>query len=177
MMRKLAVLTLALAMITATASLAAAAGEIAFVDFEKVVSLTDKGKNIQKQLAALKDDMELQLKEKELALQKSYKEFQDQADALSDEAKNTKVNELRKAQMEAQQLQYNLMQKMEDERLKLLRSFASDLSAVASEVGRAAGYKMVFLKNVDPIAQISMVLYADPSIDLTDQVIAKLNAG
>ena len=162
----------ALLLISATVSFA---GEVAFVDFERALQLTDKGRDLQKKLAAMKDDMELDLRKKELSLAKLREELETQKDVLAEEAKKAKFQELQKGMMQFQQSLGQYEQSFEQNRVKLVRSFVGDLEAVATVVAKEQGYKIVILKTEDAIIRRPLVIYGDSSVDLTDLIVKLLN--
>ncbi len=171
-MKKVIILTAAALLLCAAASYA---GEVAFVDLDRALQLTDKGKETQKKLAAMKDDMELEMRKKELELRKLQEEIETQKSVLSEEAFKTKVQEFQKGMMAYQQRASEYTQSFEQSRVKLIRSFIGDLEAVANVVAKEKGYKIVILKVEDVITSSSLVIYGDPEVDLTDVVVKKLN--
>jgi outer membrane protein len=162
----------ALLLISATVSFA---GEVAFVDFEKALQLTDKGRDLQKKLAAMKDDMELEMRKMQLNLRKMDEEFAAQKDVLSEESKKAKWQEMQKGMMQYQQSLGQYEQSFEQNRVKLIRSFVGDLEAVATVVAKEQGYKIVILKTEDAIIRRPLVIYGDSSVDLTDLIVKRLN--
>jgi len=145
------------------------------VDLDKALQLTVRGKETQKKLAAMKDDMELEMRKKELSLRKLQEELETQKDVLSEEAKKAKVQEFQQGMMQYQQRAAEYQQSFEQNRVKLIRSFIGDLEAVATVVAKQQGYKIVILKVEDAITNSSLVIYGDSSVDLTDLVVKRLN--
>lgn len=157
------------------ATAAAQAQDIAFVNLDKVLELTEKGKDMQKKLSAMKDELELEIRQIEMNLQKMQEELETQKDVLSEDAKKTKFGEFQKDMGEYQKKAMEGNQKLEGYRAKLVRQFRGDLEAVASQVGKAKGFKMVIVKIEDPIFSLPIVIYGDPSVDVTDAVVKALN--
>ncbi len=153
------------------------AGEVAFVDLDKALQLTSKGKETQKKLAAMKDDLELQVRQKEMGLKKLQEELELQKGVLSDEARKAKIQEFQKGMMDYQQMAGEFTQKFDRYRIKLIRSFIGDLEVVTAKIAKEKGFKIVILKVEDVITTSSLVIYGDASVDLTDLAIKKLNEG
>lgn len=154
---------------------AAQAADVAFVDLEKVLSLTEKGKDMQKKLAAMKDELEVDIRQMELNLSKLQEELETQKDVLSDEAKQTKFAEFQKGLQEYQKKAMEGNQKLEGYRAKLVRQFRGDLEAIAAQVAKKEGHKLVIVRIEDPIFSMPLVLYGDASVDITDVVVKTLN--
>ncbi|MCZ7586980.1 MAG: OmpH family outer membrane protein [Deltaproteobacteria bacterium] len=174
---KTRVMLTAAMLILALGAAAAQAGEVAFVDLDRALQLTNKGKETQQKLAALKDDAELQVRQKEVELRKLQEELETQKEVLSEDAFKSKVQEFQKGMMQYQQMTQELSQKFEGQRIKLIRSFVSDLEAVTGRLARENGFKIVVLKVEDVITTSSLVIYGDPSADLTDKAVKLLNEG
>lgn len=155
--------------------IAAVGGELAFVDLDRAMQLTSKGKETRKKLDAMRDDMELQVRRKELDLRKMQGQLDTQREVLAEEAFKTKVQDFQKSALEYQQMAAEFEQKFARYRVKLLRSFIRDLEAVTRQLAKEKGYKIVILKVEDAVTNSSLVLYGDPSVDLTDQAVKILN--
>ncbi|MBZ0274196.1 OmpH family outer membrane protein [bacterium] len=166
-----------LAMALALAATPALAEGVAWVDLDKVMELTAKGKETMQKLAAMKDDLELKVRQKEMDLKKAYEELATQKDVLAEDVRKTKEEEFQKGMMEYQKMTVELPQKFEEYRVKLLRSFIGDLEAVTQDVAKAEGKSVVMLKARDYATMSSVVLYGDASADLTDKIVKKLNSG
>ena len=175
-MKRIAILSLVVFALGLFASQAIAA-EVGFVDLDKALQLTNKGKETQKKLAAMKDDLELQVRQKEIDLRKLQEELETQKNVLSEDAYKTKAADFQKGVMEYQQKAMELQQKFEDYRVKLIRSFINDLESVTQQIAKSNGLRIVILKVEDVITTSSLVIYGDPGADLTDQVVKKLNEG
>lgn len=175
-MRKVAIIFLAIMICAAMAPSAFAEGKIGFVDFGKVLELTEKGNQVRKKLAAAKEEIEIQIQEKELALRKLQEELKTKKDVMAKEVYETKVQDFQTKLMEAQKFFQESNMKFEELRVKLIRSLVTDIEDVVAQVAKANGFAMVIMKFEDVITNTSIVLYGDSSVDLTDKVIKQLNA-
>jgi Skp family chaperone for outer membrane proteins len=151
------------------------AGEVAFVDLDKALQLTSKGKETQKKLAAMKDDFELKVRQREMDLRKQQEELETQKNVLSEDAFKNKMQEFQKGVMDYQQQAMEMQQKFDEYRVKQIRSFVKDMESVTQQIAKSAGYKIVILKVEDVVTTSSLVVYGDPGVDLTDLVVKKLN--
>ena len=153
------------------------ADKTGFVDFGKVLELTDKGRQVQKQLAATKDELEIKVQEMELGLRKLQDEIRTKADVMSEEVKQQKMEEFQKKMMEYQKAGQDYSMQFEKLRVEKIRGFVKDMEAVVQQVAKEKGFSLVIMKFEDMVTNSSLILYGDSSVDLTDQVIQKLNAG
>ena len=178
-MRKATIVTLviALAACLAAPALSWAGDKVGFVDFGKVLELTEKGAKVREKLAGAKEQIEIQIQEQELKLRKMKEELKTKRDVMAKEVYEAKVQEFQNLLMEYQKFIQENEVKFEKMRVKLIRELVSDIEDVVSVVAKENGFTLVIMKFEDIITQSSIILYGDSSIDLTDKVIAKLNAG
>ena len=159
----------------AFATTALAEGKVGFVDFGKVLELTDKGGQVRKKLSATKDELEIQIQEKELELRKLQEELKSKKDVMAKEVFEEKMQSFQQKLMTYQQSVQESSAKFEKLRIKQIRSFVADIEVVVSDVAWESGFTLVIMKFEDFVTNSSIVLYGDPSVDLTDKVIKKLN--
>ena len=151
------------------------AGEMAFVDLGKTLEISNKGKDLQKKLAGLKDGMEIEMRQKEMELKKLRDEIEAQKDVLSEEALNEKAQQFYGMQMALQKKGYQLEMSLQESRIKLTQSFIKDIEAVSGQIAKERGYKIVILNSMDFMTYSPVLLYGDPSVDITDDVVKRLN--
>lgn len=147
-----------------------AAQKFAAVDFDKLITTTEPGKKL---LAPLNDLMKRK-QDQATALEQELKSLRDKAAALAkgDNKKqldslqrefNDKLEDLRRFQVEANN-------ELESKRRDTLARFHELAMPVVLALGKEGGYAMVFR------LQDSGVIYLDPSADLTEQAVNRLNA-
>jgi outer membrane protein len=126
-------------------------------------------------------------------MQKEGQALVEQYNELDAQAKNpTATPEAKsKAQSAAQEKGREIQQKYKDvtdlansakqtfqQRIQTFRvSMMNTISGVASEVARRHGYTLLLDKSGPSAIGIPAVVYADPSIDITDEVMAEVNKG
>jgi outer membrane protein len=175
-MKKVIIAIVVLTAFLATASLAFAEGKVGFVDFGKVLQLTDKGQAISKNLQATKEDLEIKIQEKELQLRKLGEELKTKKDVMAPEVFDQKRNELQQLYMQSQQFVQESNMKFEEMRIKQIRALVSDMEDVVATVSKEFGFTLVIMKFEDAITSSSIILYGDASVDLTDKAIKLLNS-
>ncbi len=159
----LALCLLLAAPVKAAESPAVPAARIGVVDMQTVATQSDPAK-------AAKEQMEAKFGQERSKLEKSGESLKKQAEAL----KNPKVSDQKKldfikAKQELDQKTRNFLRKVEQEELKLRQEMITLVFNATYEVARAKGYNFV----VDVTA--GGVLYADQSMDLTQDVLAEVN--
>lgn len=139
------------------------AAKIGVVDMQTVATESDPAK-------AAKEQMESKYGKERAALEKQGNSLKKQAEAL----KNPKASEDKKvafikAKQKLDQETRNFMRKVEQDELKLRQDMVTLVFSATYEVARAKGFNFV----VDVTA--GGVLYADQSMDLTQDVLAEVN--
>ncbi|MDE5832667.1 MAG: OmpH family outer membrane protein [Desulfovibrio sp.] len=119
---------------------------------------------------AFKEQMESKYGKERSSLEKQGQDIKKQAEAL----KNPKTSEAKKvaflqSRQKLEQTTRNFMRKVEQEEIKFRQDMVAMVFNAAYEVARAKGYNFV----VDVTG--GGVLYADPSMDLTKDVLAEVN--
>lgn len=139
------------------------ATKIGVVDMQTIAMECDAAK-------AFKEQMESKYGKERSTLEKQGQNLKKQTESL----KNPKVSEAKKVEFlksrqKLEQDTRNFMRKIEQEELKFRQDMVSLVFAATYEVSRAKGYTFV----VDVTG--GGVLYADPSMDLTKDVLAEVN--
>lgn len=137
--------------------------KIGVVDMQTVATQSDPAK-------AAKEQMESKYGKERAALEKQGESLKKQAEAL----KNPKASEEKKlaflrAKQELDQKTRNFLRKVEQDEIKLRQDMVTLVFSATYEVARAKGFNFV----VDVTA--GGVLYADQSMDLTQDVLAEVN--
>lgn len=110
---------------------------------------------------------ELQLKQ--AALSKALEEFNKKRSALSEETLRKQAAALQKQSQEVQDLSRQLKERMDKAESQGIAPMRQRVGTVVGEVARARGIKLVLAA--------SSVLYNTEDLDLTGDVIARLDAG
>lgn len=154
---------------------AAWAGKIGFVDLQKVLDLTTQGKQISQQMATRTDEAKIEMKKLELEFVTLRDQFQKSEAALSDEAKQKKMEELQAAYMKLQNMQQKASYELEAYKLENFKKIIARIKEITGTIAKADGYDLVLLKVEDVMTEGSVVLYGSTSADLTDRIIRQMN--
>jgi outer membrane protein len=173
-MRK-TLLFVATCLLAALVAAPAWAGKIGFVDLQKVLDLTNMGKDISKQIATRTDEVKINLKKKELEVVTLRDNLQKSEAALSEEAKKAKFEELQMKMGEFYQAQQKASYELESFKLESFKKVIAKVKVLTQKIAVAEGYDLVLLKVEDVLTEGSVVLYGASSVDLTDQVIRQMN--
>ncbi len=151
------------------AASAADAPKIAVVDFQKVVTNSEKGKaadaNLKKEADKIRQ--ELNIDKQSAELEKMNEEFKKESAVLSKEKLQEKGKQLNEKIRKFQGAQKEYNKKAGELHQKLAIELHQNILNVVEEIGKKEGYTLIIEK--------SGVLYSE-STDITDQVIKKCNA-
>lgn len=142
---------------------------VAVIDPDRVRQESVTVKAEMEKLAAPARDMLGELQQKQAALSKAIEEFGRQRTALSEEKVAKRTAELQQQAQEVQALSQKLKERMEKAQTEGLNPMRQRVGNAVSEVARARGVKLV-------LAQ-SGVIYNTDDLDLTAEVVARLDAG
>lgn len=140
------------------------------VDLDAVAKALGQDEVIQQKITAAEQELQVQLKNILAELQGKVKIAQDSLTAKSSAEDKERVAQLTvQAQQTLRNEQAAAQQRVNQVRLELVNKFRDEIKAVAEPIARALG-----VKKVETIS--SAILWFDPEIDITDEVIAKLRA-
>ncbi len=181
-------IALAVAGIAASAAQAQSAQKIMVVDIAKVYESHYKTaeQNALLQADQKKASEELQRRAKEIdGVVAELKDMEEQLQnpVTTDEAKkkiqeegSKKLQDLQGKQREAQGMQANL-QRLFQERIGQFRALLLDeISKVAADVAKKKGATFLVDKSGPSVIGVPVFLYTDASVEITDAVIAEINA-
>ena len=154
-MIRMKILTVAAALALAASLGGAAELKVATVDLDQVFNAHPRTK------AA-----ETELKKQEEAVQAEMEEILAEGQALREE-----VNKLR-----ARRTQETKIKQMREQVLKSRQAIVDELMAAVTQFAAANEYDLVFDRSGQTMNAIPLVLYADPVLDVTDRLIAYLEA-
>ncbi|MCC7109281.1 MAG: OmpH family outer membrane protein [Deltaproteobacteria bacterium] len=162
-MRLLAV-ALALAL---SAPAAAADVKLGFVDLQRALNEVDEGANAKK---ALKKEFDEKQKTRD-AKQNELKALKDELDSrgtmMKPEVKQEKLNDLQKRLLETQQLYFQLQQELSKREGEATAEIFKKMGVILQTLGEEQGFSMIVEK--------SAVVYAKPSLDVTNELIRRYN--
>ncbi len=165
-MKKL-VLTMAMVL---TASTLFAAGGVAFIDLQKALNLSDAGVKAKAEIGQQVKKYEAKVTAEQEALKEMKSELDKQAVLLSDEARSKKEREFQQRAKEFQRFTKDIQEELQQKDADYTKRIIDEILKTTRKIGKEKGFAIVLEK-----AESSLV-YGDPAVDLTDDVIKAYNA-
>ena len=144
--------------------------KIAYVDLQKALNLSKSGVEAKQQIGTQVKKYEAEFKIKQGDLLKLKEELEKQAVLLSDSAKATKERDYQQNVKELQRFQKDIKDELQQRDADLTKRILNELFEILQAVGKDGGYSMILEKNE------GAVIYADETIDLTDELIKAYDA-
>ena len=138
--------------------------KVGVIDLERTLYETPAGKKASDAFDKTRKSKQDELDKKQKDRQKAAADLDKQATVLKPDVLKTKRDELEKKFVDVQQLYVKLERDLATERTKLIQDLLKKASPIVQDIAKAEG--------VHIIVDQSAVVWADPSVDLT----AKLNA-
>ena len=112
-----------------------------------------------------------EIQEKTKLAQALQTKLQQGGTVLNDQARAQGENELKKLQRELQSMQEDAQQEGQDMRQQLLEEFSKKVNPILEQVAKERGLHMVFT-----VSQDANIAWADPGLDLTPEVVKRVDA-
>ena len=143
--------------------------KIAYVDLQRAFAEVDEGKAAKAKLEQMRDAKQKEIDKDQEVLKKEKETFEKQMSTMTDAARTQQGTELQKKL-------YELQQRFEKGRAELAQTERETLSGILSKmqpiiqgIAQRDGFTMVFEKTD------SGLLYAPPSLDITNELIRQFN--
>jgi outer membrane protein len=153
---------------SSTAASAADVAKIGVLDLQKILETSNSGKTIQAELKKEKEKMESDLKAKGEEIENIGKRLEREAMVMSKEMREEKEREQRIKLGDFKTLQQKYRSELQKLEVELMNQLKNDVNELVEEIGKNEGYLLIINK--------FGVLYSPGSIDITDQLIQKLDA-
>jgi outer membrane protein len=147
---------------------AADVAKIGVIDLQKVLETSTAGKTIQATLKKQKDKMESDLKTKGTEIEKISKRLERESMVMSKEMREEKEREQRIKINDFKTLQKKYRTDLQKLEVQLMNQLQKDVKELVDSIGKKNGYLLIVNKYT--------VLYSPRSIDITDDLIKRLNA-
>ena len=185
-MKNLRLIVLIAVALTALTFSAAAQTKVATVDMKKLFDGYWKTKQATLALENRKTELTKEMKEMTEGLEKAqtdYKRLLDQANdqAISADERDKrkqaaadKAKEINTTKVSIEQFQRQAQTQIASQSQRMSANLVTEIQKAVADKAKAGGFSLVM--NSAP-AELVTVVYSDPQIDITDSVIAQLNAG
>jgi outer membrane protein len=143
--------------------------KIAYVNVQRIASESSEGQAATKRLTSLREEKEKDLVARNAKFEEARKRLETSASVLSETVRNTQQKDVERLQTDLQRATQDAQKAVEELQNELQLEFQRKLLPVLSEVSAAKGLHMVF-SSID-----SGVVWADPGLDITNDIIKKLD--
>ncbi len=167
-MRRLAALVLALAAALPAAALAQQ--KVGYVDLQRALHEIEEGRTAKALLKRDFDEKQKQLDVKKSEFDKATTDFEKQAVVMSDAAKREKAQELDRRARDLQGVFLQLQKDLSEREQQATRGIIDKMAAIVREIAEADGFSLVLEKSSGG------VVWGEPSLDITNELIRKYNA-
>lgn len=164
-MKRFVVLSLVCLGLVAAPVVSLAAQKIGYVDLQKALNLSAAGKEAKEQIKAKVQGYDAEVQQRQEELKKLKEDLEKQSMLLSEEARNTKERDYQQKVKDYQRFTKDIQETLQQTDADLTRKILESILKVVETVGKRDGYTMVLEKTE------SSIIYADESIDMTEEVI------
>lgn len=164
---------LAVPLVASLLSLAAPAfaeSKVAYVDINRALNETADGRAAKAKLKKEFDSRQKQLDERQEEVKRLQADLQSRGDAMSDDARRKAQSDMDQKLMEVSKLYAQLQQELNQKETAATKGILSKMSSIIKSIAEAEGVTMVFDRAE------SGLLYAQPSLDLTNELIRRYNS-
>lgn len=147
---------------------AAAQAKIGYVDLQRALNEVEEGKAAKALLKKDFDEKQRQLDAKKTEFEKLRGDFEKQAVVMNEQARRDKAADLDKRAMELQQIYQQLQGELMKREQEITGGIFGKMRTLVRELAEADGIAVVLEAN--------NLVYAQPSLDLTNELIRKFNA-
>lgn len=168
-----AALALGLCMTVGAKSVSAQQMKLAYVDLQRALNEVEDGKKAKNKLKRMFDDRQKKLdgEQEELKRFKDKLEGELKSNLLSEDKKREKMADYQRRFYELQVLYTKLQKELSESEAKETKKIFTRFRKILKDVGLKEGYTMILEKTE------SSILWAPASLDITDVLIQRYNAG
>jgi outer membrane protein len=145
--------------------------KVAYVDVQAVASTSSEGKSARTKIDALQTKKLAELQDKQKGLQAAQQKLQTGGSVMNDAARDAAEKEIEKLNRDLQRAQQDAQEELSVLQRDLQMEFQRKLLPIISKVAAEKGVHMVFSYGD------SGLLWAEPALDLTADVIKRIDTG
>lgn len=150
-------------------ALAADAAKVGSVDIQKVLLMSDAGKEAKEQLGQKAGKYEADKNSKESELKKLKGELESQGIVLNESARSSKERDYQQRLKEYQRFMKDAQEDLQGKNDEFTSKIVDEIVKIAQAYGKQHGYTAIFVKS-------ETIVYLDPSADVTEEVLKTFNA-
>ena len=154
----------------------AAAGSIVYFNMDKVMEGYDMANDLNSVFETKTSGIQAEIDRRGKKLEKDAADFQNKVDKglLTNSVAQAQYQKLQEQQQSYQQYAVNKQQEMAEEQQVMMNQIANAIAEYVAEYNQEKGYAMI-LATAGPILSTPVVT-ADPKLDITEDLLAGLNA-
>jgi outer membrane protein len=145
--------------------------KIAYVDMQRALLEVDEGKSAKATLEKLKSDKQKQLDSEQEGLKKAKADFDTQKAMMKEDIRRQREEELAEKLGRLQMIYATLQKELAGKEAELTKDIFKRMARILEKMGKEQKWTMIFEKTE------SSVLWAESSLDLTNELIRRYNAG
>ena len=145
--------------------------KIGYVDMQRAINETSEGQSAKKKLQSMFSTKQKELDEKQTELKKLKEDLDKQRTILKPETVATREKDLQDKFVQLQGTYMRLQKELSEKEGEMMKGIVVKMQGVISGIAQQEGFTVVFEKSE------SSILWAKPSLDLTNEVIRRYNAG
>lgn len=149
--------------------LAAEGAKVGSVDIQKVLLMSDAGKEAKEQLGQKAGKYEAEKNTRETELKKLKGELESQGVVLNESARGAKERDYQQRLKEYQRFLKDAQDDLQAKNDEFTSRIVDEIVKIAQEYGKKNGFTAIFVKN-------ETMIYLDPSADVTEPVLKAFNA-
>ena len=146
--------------------------KIAIIDFQRAIVENTEGKTAQNQFMAEINKRQADIEKRQKSLEDMQNRLRTQDKALSDAAKADLTRQIDQVTTELNRLNEDAQKELGDIQQRLFRPIAERAGKVLNAYAAEGGLTLVF----DVSSQASSIVYAHDGVDITEEVIRRIDA-
>jgi outer membrane protein len=169
MKRIVTICAAALTMALATAAFGADGVKLGSVDIQKVLVLSNAGKEAKEQLAAKGNKYEAEKNTREEELRKLKADLEKQSVVLSEDSRKSKEQLFMQKRKELDRFLKDAQDDLQAKNDELTGKLVENIVKLIQDFGKKNGYSYIFVKN-------ESMVYVDQKSDLTEEILKEFNS-
>ena len=157
-----------LSLALATAAFGADGAKIGSVDIQKVLVLSDAGKDAKEQLAGKGNKYEAEKNAREEELRKLKGELEKQSVVLADDARKAKEQLFMQKRKELDRFLKDAQEDLQAKNDELTNRLVEEIVKLIQDYGKKNGYSLILVKN-------ESMVFVDENVDLTEGILKAFN--
>lgn len=147
----------------------AAPVKLGFVDLQRAIEETEEGKKAKASLRAVFEAKQKELSAKQEALKKAKGEYDTKRLMMTPEARGKAEQELQQQFMELQSALVSHQKELAGKEAEVMKKILAKMERILQQIGTSQNFTMILEKGE------GRVLFGQPALDLTNEVIRRYN--